>query len=259
MKAKGGVLKGIRGVILDIDGTLLDGDRAIPGAAAALDRLRGEGLPFRLATNTSRRSCNAIAVVLKAAGFRVEAGEILTPAVLARRHILDSGRTRAALLVTEDAAADLSGVEPDEEDPAWVVVGDLGPGFTYERMNAAFRCLRRGAGLLALHRGGSWHAGEAGWVLDVGAYVAALEYATGDRALLMGKPSIDFFRLALADLGLRAADVLVVGDDPAADVAGGAAAGCRTALVRTGNALGKGLPGDAARPDFVLDSVAALT
>jgi HAD superfamily hydrolase (TIGR01458 family) len=248
----------VRGVLLDIDGTLLAGDREIPGAAAVLDRLRAAGVPFRLATNTSRRSRNAIALALRAAGFRVEAHEILTPAVQARRHILDSGRIRAALLVTEDTRADLSGVEPDDEHPAWMVLGDLGPGFTYERMNAAFRCLRQGAGFLALHRNRFWHAGDLGWVLDVGAYVAALECASGIRAELMGKPSVDFFHLALADLGLPAGEVLVVGDDPETDVAGGAAAGCRTAWVRTGHQAGNG-PGDAGpRPDILLDSVAGL-
>ena len=201
MKPRNGPLQGIRGVLLDIDGTLLEGDHEIPGAAAALDRLRAAGLPFRLATNTSRRSRGAIATALGAAGLRVEAGEVLTPAALACRRILDSGRTRAVLLVPEEARADLPGIDPDEERPAWVVLGDLGPGFTYERMNGAFRCLRQGAGLLALHRNRFWHAGEQGWVLDVGA-------STGRRSA-KGSPRPPFGIAMIRTLGEMRPEELV--------------------------------------------------
>ena len=38
--------------------------------------------------------------------------------------------------------------------------------------------------------------------LDAGPFVAALEYASGKRASVVGKPERDFFRLALDDLGL---------------------------------------------------------
>jgi 2-haloacid dehalogenase/putative hydrolase of the HAD superfamily len=50
------------------------------------------------------------------------------------------------------------------------------------------------------------------------------------------KPRPEPFRLALQQLGLTAADVLHVGDSPVADVAGAAALGIATALVRTATA-----------------------
>jgi HAD superfamily hydrolase (TIGR01458 family) len=255
-----GTLPGsIRGLILDIDGTLLLHDRAIPGAAEMLADCEARGLRYRLATNTTRRSRAATAGVLRDAGLDVAAEAVLQPAVLARRMIVDSGRRRAGLLVPEEARADLQGVEPDERSPDWVVVADIGPGFDYARMNAALGWLRGGARLLALHKNPCWHASaELGWVLDAGAYVAALEYASGREATVVGKPSPAFFELALADLGLPAREVLVVGDDVAADARGGAAAGCRTALVRTGSFRGTEAELLGFAPDLVLASVADL-
>src|SRR5262245_47267549 len=191
----------VRGLLLDIDGTLLVHDRPIPGAAEALRRLRASGLRFLLLTNTSRRSRRATAERLQQAGFDVGEEAIVTPARLARRRILDSGRVRAGLLVAEEARVDLEGVEADERRPDWVVVGDIGAGFTFARMNDAFRWLRAGAGLIALHKNPWWDkGGEEGVVLDGGAYVAALEYATGGRAEVVGKPSPEFFELALAEV-----------------------------------------------------------
>ena len=70
--------------------------------------------------------------------------------------------------------------------------------------------------------------------LDAGAYVAALEFATGSRAKLFGKPSPDFFAQAVAALGVPAHRVLMVGDDAVSDVAGAQRAGLAGALVQTG-------------------------
>jgi HAD superfamily hydrolase (TIGR01458 family) len=249
----------VRGLLLDIDGTLMLHDRALPGAAELLMRCRARGIPYRLVTNTTRRSRAATAATLRRAGIEVPTEAVLQPAVLARRLILESGRPRAGLLVPEEARIDLTDVEPTEDSPDWVVVADIGRGFDYDRLNTAFRWLRGGARLLALHKNPSWHASsELGWVLDAGAYVAALEYASGRAATVVGKPAGAFFGLALAELGLPASDVLVVGDDVAADARGGAAAGCRTALVRTGSFQGSEAELSGFRPDMVVGSVADL-
>jgi HAD superfamily hydrolase (TIGR01458 family) len=248
-------------VLLDIDGTLLVGDRAIEGAVEALGRLREAGIPYRLFTNITRKGRSAIARALGEAGIAAREDEILTPSVLARRRIVESGRRRAALLVPDAAKVDFDGVEEvgDIGDgPDWVVVGDLGADFTWDRLNRAFRMLLGGARLLALHRNRYWTPDEREVVLDAGAFVAALEYAAGAQAEVVGKPSRSFFELALGTLGLAPGEVLVVGDDVEADGHGGALAGCRTALVRTGKFSQQALEAAGLSPDLVLDSVAAL-
>src|SRR2546428_12241211 len=110
-------LHGVRGILFDVDGTLLDNDRPIPGAPRTLDRLRSLGIPFRLTTNTSRRPRSAVASVLRQGRFRVEDGEALAPCVLARRRILGSGRPRPAFLVPAAARDDAEGVLGDERGP----------------------------------------------------------------------------------------------------------------------------------------------
>ncbi len=247
------------GLIFDVDGTLLVHDRAVPGAADLLARCARHGLPFRIVTNTTRRSRSATASVLRGAGFDVPDGVVLQPAVLARRLILDSGRRLVGLLVPDEVRADLEGVVEDAHAPDWVVLGDMGRRFDYESLNQAFRWLRGGARLLALHRNPCWHpSAEAGWVLDAGAFVAALEFAAGVTAEVVGKPSPAFFRLALQDMGKEPAEVLVVGDDVASDGRGGASAGCRTALVKTGKFQGSSEELAGFTPDLVLGSIAEL-
>ena len=134
-----------------------------------------------------------------------------------------------------------------------MLVGDLGAGFTYERLNAAFRRLVGGAELLAVQKNRYWRTRE-GLSLDAGPFVAALEYASGKGATIVGKPEEDFFRLALEDMGLEAHEVAMVGDDAGADVAGAQSAGLTGILVKTG----KYRPGAEGAPDLLLQSVAEL-
>ena len=70
--------------------------------------------------------------------------------------------------------------------------------------------------------------------LDVGPFAAALEFATEKTAKIVGKPSGEFFKTALADIGVEAAEAVMVGDDIVSDVGGAQACGIQGVLVRTG-------------------------
>ena len=251
-------IPGIKGVLCDVDGTLLAGDRAIPGGPRTLERFDAAGIVYRLTTNTTRRSRRAVADALNEAGYRVSEERVLNPAALARSRILASGSRRAALLVAPGAERDFDGVEAVDRDPDWVVLGDLGPAFDWDVMQRAFAWIRGGARLLALQKNRYWDAGDGEMRIDAGAFVSGLEYSAGVEAELAGKPSPHFFAEAVASLELPAVRVLVVGDDVSTDGAGGARCGCKTATVRTGKFAPGQLEAIEFEPDLLVDSIADL-
>src|SRR5690242_5984318 len=59
----------IKGVLLDLSGTLHVGDTPIPGALAAVRRLEEAGVPLRFVTNTSRKTRKMLHDDLKRMGF----------------------------------------------------------------------------------------------------------------------------------------------------------------------------------------------
>jgi HAD superfamily hydrolase (TIGR01458 family) len=115
-----------------------------------------------------------------------------------------------------------------------VIVGDAGEGFTYRSLNDAFRALADGAYFLALARNHTFRDADGELSLDAGAFVAALEYASGRDAVVLGKPSPDFFHAAVDSLGCSAQEAVMVGDDAEFDVAAAIKAGLSGILVRTG-------------------------
>jgi phospholysine phosphohistidine inorganic pyrophosphate phosphatase len=249
------------GVLLDIDGVLYVGDEPIAGAHEALAELRSQSAGLRLVTNTTSRSRRQVAEHLERLGFDTDVKEILTPAAMAVRYCEERGHSSVELVVSDGLREDLAplgsapasergGGEPDAPVDA-VVLGDVGDRFDSQLLNHVFRLMMDGAELIALQHNRYWRRGD-GLALDVGAYAAALEYATRREAVVVGKPAGEFFAAALADMELEQA--VMVGDDVEADVGGAMAAGLPGVLVRTGKFRQDALP--EVTPTAVADSIA---
>ena len=118
-------------------------------------------------------------------------------------------------------------------EPDAVIMGDLGEAFGFEILNRAFRMVMDGAELVALQKNRFWRT-EDGLSLDAGPFVAAIEYATGRDAKVVGKPSASFFELVLEGLGSAPERAAMVGDDVETDIGGAMRAGLAGILVRTG-------------------------
>jgi HAD superfamily hydrolase (TIGR01458 family) len=220
----------IRGVLLDIGGVIAVGRDLLPGALGALAQLRDTGLPIRLITNTTRQPRRDLQAQLDGWGLGTDPADLFTPATAACAYLLARG-LQPCLIVHPRLELEFDGLPAG--DSVAVVVGDAGEGFTYGALNHAFRRLEDGADFLALARNRMFMEPE-GVSLDAGPFVAALEYACGRPARLLGKPAPAFFLEAIQSLGLPPAQVAMIGDDAESDIAGAMALGCRGILVRTG-------------------------
>lgn len=246
----------IRALLIDLEGTVYQAGRLVPGARRAIERIAAAGIPYAFVTNTTSRPRAVIARELAGMGLPVEPGRLFTAPLAARRHLLALGKRRCHFLVAPAVLEDFTGLQQDDQKPDAVVVGDVGADFTFERLNQAFRLLLDGAELVALARN-RYYRGPEGLLLDVGAFVAALEYASGCGAVLTGKPAASFFQAALESIGADPAETAVVGDDLESDVHGAQDAGFAGILVRTGKYRPE-FERTGRSPDAVLDSLASL-
>ncbi len=226
-------LEGLDALLLDLDGVLYVEGEPVPGATAAVGELRGLGLDLRFVTNTTARSRGQTLEKLAGLGFEVESAELVTPARLARRHCEKAGHRRVALIMNDAVKEDFEGLEEADQEVDAVIMGDLGEQFGFAILNRAFRQVMDGAELIALQKNRFWLTGD-GLSLDAGPFVAAVEYASGEEAFVVGKPSAGFFASVLEDLGREAGEVAMIGDDIESDIGGALDAGLRAVLVRTG-------------------------
>jgi HAD superfamily hydrolase (TIGR01458 family) len=226
-------LRSLRLLLIDLDGVLYVEDEPVEGALDAVQLLRRSGLALRFVTNTTSRSRPATLDKLRGLGFSLDDEELVTPAALAVRHCLEGGHRRVSLLMNDSVKGDFAALEEDDSDPEAVIIGDLGEDFAYPVLNRAFRHVMDGAELVALQRNRFWLRAD-GLSLDVGPFVAALEYATSREAYVVGKPAPGFFESVLGEAGAGPDASAMVGDDIETDIGGALGAGLAAVLVRTG-------------------------
>ncbi len=250
-----GVLEGVSALLIDLDGVLYVEQERIAGAVEAVERLRGRGLVLRFVTNTTAYSRDRTLDKLAGLGFSVTDRELVTPAALAVRHCHELGQRRVALVMNEEVKRDFSELEEASSTVDAVIIGDLGQAFGYDVLNDAFRHVMDGAELIALQKNRYWMR-AGGLSLDVGPFVAALEFATSTEAYVVGKPARGFFDQVLADLEVSAAAAAMVGDDIESDIGGALRAGLAAILVRTGKYREERVRESGIQPTAVVGSIA---
>ncbi|MCL6544881.1 MAG: TIGR01458 family HAD-type hydrolase [Bryobacteraceae bacterium] len=252
----------MRAILFDMDGVLYNSEDPIAGATETLAWARQRGIPYLFLTNTTSRPRRALVEKLERFGIPASEDDILTPCSAAATWLKAHLDGPVALFVRPAARVEFDGLkilpEEAEQGAAAVVVGDLGDHWDYRTLNRAFRLLHSNPRsiLVALGMTRFWQAAD-GLRLDAGPFIAALEFATGRSAVVLGKPARDFYEAAVDKLKLPAGEIVMVGDDVETDIAGAQGAGLKTVLVKTG----KFRPADLNAPvqaDAVLDSVAEL-
>jgi len=226
----------INGVLVDLAGVVYQGEALLPGATAALARLKEHIPRVRYLTNTTRSTRQSLVDRLRRLGLAIEEAEVFS-APQAARQLLQQRGLRPLLLVHPNLLPEFEGFPTNE--PNAVVLGDAGAALTYDGLNRAFRLLMEGGPLISMGRN-RYFREASGLSLDAGPFATALEYAAGIRAEVVGKPDREFFHLALNDLACPAAEAVMIGDDVHDDVCGALDAGLRGILVKTG----KYRPGD---------------
>jgi len=221
----------LQAILFDLDGVLYIGDHIIDGAAEAVREIQQLGHRIAGITNTTTQPRRIIAKKLQSMGIAIPESSIYTPAALANRLI---GNKTAALFVRDSLHEDFKAIQQSLSHPDYVVMGDIGgEGYPPETLRTIFQMVMDGAQVLALHKNRFWQKPD-GLHLDLGVFVAAIEYATGKNAVILGKPSTQFFHAICKELNTLPEHALMVGDDIESDIGGAQHSGLKTILVQTG-------------------------
>jgi phosphoglycolate/pyridoxal phosphate phosphatase family enzyme len=291
--------------IFDMDGVLYRGSIVMPYARETLDRLRMAGWQVFFATNNSTATRAEYVSRLATLGLGGDLDHVVTSAYATALHLerLDP-KPRDVLVIGAEAlrqeirdagidvrdAASLPGLEPpasaakDGADPgamrrylvgldlpetADTVVVGLDLHLTYAKLAEAQRAVLAGARFICSNRDRAYPV-EGRLLPGAGTIVAAIEVATGQRALCIGKPEPFLFEEALrrASLGDGSAGatwkrgdlVVVVGDSTDYDMVAAHRVGATGVLILTGldeEAALHHAKGEAA-PDRVIRSLEEL-
>jgi 4-nitrophenyl phosphatase len=253
----------VRGLILDMDGVLWEGDSPLPGMAELFRFLRERGIRLILATNNASKTPAQYQEKLARMGVAVAREEILTSAIATAEYLHSEARPGdRAFIIGEDGliqAVRSAGVEiaaPDDVHAQFVVVG-MDRTLSWKKLGTATINIHNGARFIGTN-GDLTFPTERGITHGNGAILAALSAASGVRPKIIGKPQPMILTMAVRRLSLPKSRVIAVGDRLETDILGARKAGLRSVLVMTGVTRKSDLKRSRIRPTWVVNDLPAL-
>jgi phosphoglycolate/pyridoxal phosphate phosphatase family enzyme len=250
-----------RGWLFDLDGTIYLGERLIPGADATIAALRAAGRRVAFLSNKPLQTRAEYAAKLTRLGVPAAPEDVINSSLVLARYLRDRDPGAPVFVIGEppmlaEMRAHGFEVRPDER-VRWVVIA-FDRTFDYAKLNVALQAVKRGARLIATNPDRTCPV-EGGEIPDCAGMIAAVEAVT-DRKVeaIVGKPSPIILEVALAALGVPAADAAIVGDRIETDIVMGRRLGLGTVLVLSGITRADDPRIAAVAPDHVVRSVRDL-
>lgn len=250
------LIRNAKGFLFDLDGVFYQSGKALPGAIDTLDYLRQKNIPFRFLTNTTTKNRKTLQIKLSEIGLKCIEEEIISAGYVGIDFIRKMGSPSCRFFITDNLKKDYSEFEENPEKPEAIVIGDF-DDWTFDLLNQAFQHMMNGAEIIAFHKG-KYYKVDSGLRLDAGGFVVALEFATGKKAQIVGKPNKAFFQCALDDLNLTPEEVVMFGDDLINDVQGPQNLGIPGILVKTGKYHEGMVESSEIDPDGFINSISDL-
>jgi HAD superfamily hydrolase (TIGR01450 family) len=260
-------MRDYRAFILDLDGVIYRSELLLPGAREFITWADATGRKLIFLSNNSFATPDEVTAKLARLGAPAPEGRVLTAGDATARYIAarhPGGSVYVLGLPAVEGMAERAGLRVVWRDnmdglaPDALLVG-LDFNLNYDRLRRGLRAILAGADFIAVNRDPMLPV-EGGLDPGTGSIVAALEYASGRTAEIVGKPAPGVMLAALRAMGAQASETLVVGDGLELDIVAGHAAGMDAALVLTGMSA----PAQAeaatwpAKPDFVFDGIGDL-
>ena len=245
--------------LIDKDGVLVHGNRAIPGAKEFIEHFETAGKRYLVLTNDSIQTPRDLAARLHRAGLLVPEERIWTSAMATAAFLANQNGEKTAYVLGEaglTTALHEAGFVLTDVDPEFVVLGET-RAMSFEQATRAIRLILGGARFITTNPDVAGPATD-GIVPATGAFAAMITAATSRRPYVVGKPNPMMFRSAMNRIQAHSETTGMIGDTMGTDIVAGMEAGLHTVLVLTGSTQAEDIASFPSRPSRVLDSIADL-
>lgn len=240
-------------LLIDFDGVIKTGKQLAPDVSKFFEFLNSEKIPACILSNSTLRTSDMMKDFLKEQGV-----DLSIPAFTAfdvTVEYVKKNFSSAKVYCRDYLIHHFEGLI-DEKNPEVVVIGDIGSRWNYEIMNEIFNYVINGAEIIAMHKNKFWQP-EGKLILDAGAFITAIEFASGKQATVIGKPSELYFKTTIEKLGFDfSKGFTMVGDDLENDVLAAQNIGGTGILILTGKTKLSDI--GQSKPDFIVSSLSEV-
>jgi len=257
---------GVKGLLIDIDGTLMRGNKLLNGVKEFLESLEGKDIPFLIVSNNSK-SPKRYMDIFSEFNIILKESQILTTTITTKKYLESHSEIKSVYLIGKldleeviiklgiKILKDFSGEIAD----AVIVGGDF--NLNYEKLKYAVLHLQGGAILIGSN-GDMLIPTEEGLVPEAGMTLAALAAGSGIKPIILGKPEKYFFDIAMELIGIEIGkenkDIIMLGDRLETDVLGAVNYGIKSVLIKTGVDNENMVETKGIHPDLIVEDLVEL-
>jgi len=221
-------------ILIDFDGVIRIGKKTAKDAWEFFKFILDKKIPACILSNSTLRNGKDIKKFLSENNIKTDI-PVLTCADASLNYVKENYKKIAVFASV--STREMFNEYLTDNNPEAVLVGDLSDKWSYEILNQIFRFVLNGADLIAMQKNKYWSPDDKNLFLDAGAFISAIEYATGKEAKLIGKPSPIFYHSGLKAIGFpENSEFVMVGDDIETDIDGAQKIGGKGILIYTGKA-----------------------
>ena len=253
-------------VLLDGDGVLWKSNDPIPGINSFFDFLEEHKIKWALLTNNNTRTAQSYIDKLQGFGISAGPGSVFTSSTSTADYLLEKYGAGSKLhvvgmegltLTLLEAGFQITVGEEQPKDGVSAVVAGMDRELNHEKVKIAMRLILEGADFVATNTDPSYPTPE-GINPGTGMVIGALQFTSGVKPYIAGKPYPAIFQTALKALKATVEDTLMVGDRLETDILGANQIGMHTAAVLTGVTSWEEIQRKDIKPDFIFQDITAL-
>ena len=221
----------MKALLIDLDGVLKLGNSPAPDVKDFFDFINENKIPACILSNSTLRTGELVKLFFNEHGISLSIPAIT--AFDATLSFVKKNYKKVQVYCRDYLIYHFEGMI-DEANPEAIVIGDIEDKWNYQIINDIFKKVFAGADLVAMHKNKYWNPhGEL--LIDAGAFITGIEFASGKEAIIIGKPSILYFKAALEKIGSKLEEgFFMIGDDIENDIKASQNIGGEGILIYTG-------------------------
>jgi 4-nitrophenyl phosphatase len=256
----------VESYLIDIEGTIVK-DKSyvpIPGAVEWVENLKSNNKKFAIVTNNTTHKPKDLLSLLWKIGFELDEKNLHSCMSMTLDWLKSKDISNCFVIGSNGLKKYLkeNGIRVHNGERIQAVVVGLDDKLNYTKLKLATSSLiKNDAQLVALHANKIFTDKDGVIAPSVGPVIKALEYSSGKKAVVLGKPSELFYQRVLKDFDASAENSLMISDDPISDLVGAKKSGMRTAFVLSGKYKNKEILDNLDKeyhPDFTVDNITQI-
>lgn len=208
-------------VIFDLDGTVYNGDEAIPGAVEVIQQLQHNNVRVVFLTNNSAKSSKRIYDKIKSLGIQCLEEDVWTSGKAAGEYLLQIKAKKVFVTGTDELRRDIEklGIQVVKPDEASCLIIGFNPKATYKDCSDAVTAALHATLILACNKEKVYPEKNGKLVPGCGAMVAAVEWCSNKKVdKIIGKPNVDLLKTIMKHYAVTEKETLMVGDSIESDI-----------------------------------------